>query len=177
MDLSRLCIHTETVKPLSLEEVARKFASHGIQSVSVWRHTLEVIGPANAGKMFRDHGIDVVSSVRGGFFPSADPAKRREAIDQNKEAIEEAAELAAPLLVLVCGADPQQHPDKSREQITEALEKLLPFAAQTGVKLGIEPLHPMYADTRSVINTLKQANNLAERFDSPWLGVCVCPSR
>ena len=173
MDLSRLCIHTETVKPLKISEIAKKFNQHAIPAVSVWRHTLEGIGPRAAGKMMNEHEVKIASLVRGGFFPSVDPDRRREAIVKNKEAIDEAAELGAPLLVLVCGANPAQDLAASREQIAEALQVIVPYAQESGIKLGIEPLHPMYADTRSAINTLKQANDLAETFNSPWLGVVV----
>ena len=31
----------------------------------------------------------------------------------------------------------------------------------------------MYADTRSAINTIAQANDLAEALNSPWVGVAV----
>lgn len=31
----------------------------------------------------------------------------------------------------------------------------------------------MYADTRSAINTLAQANDMAEELNSPWVGVAV----
>jgi sugar phosphate isomerase/epimerase len=41
------------------------------------------------------------------------------------------------------------------------------------IKLAIEPLHPMYADTRSAINTLAQANDMAEVIDSVMVGVAV----
>ena len=50
---------------------------------------------------------------------------------------------------------------------------MVPAADRAGVKLAIEPLQPMYADTRSAINTLRQANDLAITFDSPFLGVAV----
>ena len=49
----------------------------------------------------------------------------------------------------------------------------MPYAGEAGVKLAIEPLQPMYADTRSAINTMKQANEIAEYFNSPFLGVAV----
>src|SRR5690606_37322612 len=38
---------------------------------------------------------------------------------------------------------------------------------------GIEPLHPMFAADRSVVVTLGQANALAARLASPWVGVVV----
>ena len=36
---------------------------------------------------------------------------------------------------------------------------LIDRAWQANVRLAIEPLHPMYADSRSAINTLRQAND------------------
>jgi sugar phosphate isomerase/epimerase len=40
------------------------------------------------------------------FFPHKDLSKRKSAIDDNRKAIDEAAELGTKMLVLVCGADP-----------------------------------------------------------------------
>ena len=59
------------------------------------------------------------------------------------------------MVVLVCGAEPRQSLHDSRKQIRDGIEALLPYAEKAGVKLAIEPLHPMYADTRSAINTLR----------------------
>jgi sugar phosphate isomerase/epimerase len=87
--------------------------------------------------------------------------------------IEKTAAMNAPLLVLVCGADPHQSLQTSRDQIREGIEAILPVAKEFNIKLGIEPLHPMYSDTRSAINTIEQANNMVEQFQSSHLGVVV----
>jgi len=87
--------------------------------------------------------------------------------------IEEAAELGTKQIVLVCGADPSQSLDDSRKQIQDGIAALIPEAMAAGVKLAIEPLHPMYADSRSVINTLAQANDMIEALNSPLVGVAV----
>jgi sugar phosphate isomerase/epimerase len=50
---------------------------------------------------------------------------------------------------------------------------VLPDAERAGVVLGIEPLHPMYAAERSVVVTLKQANEIATRLQSAAAGVVV----
>jgi len=172
-DLSRLCIHTITTKPWSLEEAAKKYSDAGIAGISVWRDTLEGLDIKSAGQMLREYGLQIVSLVRGGFFASVSEAKRTDAIKDNLNAIEGAFELGAPLLVLVCGADPQQSLEKSREQIRYGIKKILPKAEELGIKLAIEPLHPMYADTRSAIITLRQANDFVEKLNSPWLGVVI----
>ena len=81
--------------------------------------------------------------------------------------------LGTGLIVLVCGADPAQPLEDSRKQIFDGISAVLPDAEAAGVKLAIEPLHPMYADTRSAINTMAQANDMAEKLNSQWVGVAV----
>jgi sugar phosphate isomerase/epimerase len=172
-DISKLCIHTITTKPWKIEEAAQHFSEAGVKGISVWRDTLEGRNIKQTGKMLHDHDLTIVSLCRGGFFPAKDLNKRKLAIDDNRRAIEEAAQLGAPLLVLVCGADPSQPLEESRKQIQDGIGELIPLASAAGIKLAIEPLHPMYADTRSAINSMKQANDMAEELNSPWVGVAV----
>lgn len=172
-DLSRLCIHTITTRPWSVEDAAKRYSAAGVKGITVWRDALEGKNIKQTGRLIREHGLEIVSLCRGGFFPAADFAKRKLSIDDNKRAIAEAAELGAPLIVLVCGADPTQPLNESRRQIHDGIAAVLPEASAAGVKLAIEPLHPMYADNRSAINTLAQANDMAEALHSPWVGVAV----
>jgi sugar phosphate isomerase/epimerase len=173
MNLDRLCLHTITTRPWPIETAARKYSTAGVRGISVWRDALEGRNPAEVGKMLGEEGLEVVSLVRGGFFANADQAKRQEAIDANKKALEEAAAVGAPLLVLVCGADPRQSLEDSRKQIYDGIASLIPMTTGLGIRLAIEPLHPMYADTRSAINTLKQANDVAEFLETEMVGVAV----
>ena len=170
-DLSRLCIHTVTTKPWPIEAAAEHFARLEVAGISVWRDSLQGRDAGRTGQMLRDSGLKIVSYVRGGFFPAVDAGDRLAAIDDNRKMIDEAAQLGAPLLVLVCGAVAGQSLALSRRQIEEGIAAILPSAENAGIRLGIEPLHPMYADSRSAVNTLKQANDLAEKFDSAYLGV------
>ncbi len=172
-DYSKLCIHTVTTRPWTIEEAAANYAAAGLGGITVWRQSLNGHSPAEAGRLIRDEGLAVVSLVRGGFFPAVEAEERRHAIDENKRIIDEAVELGAPLVVLVSGALPEQTLEASRGQINDGLEAVLPYAEAAGVKLGIEPLHPVYADSRSAVNTLAHANDIAEAFDSPHLGVVV----
>lgn len=172
-DLSRLCIHTITTKPWDIELAAKKFSDAGVKGITVWRDALEGRSIPQTGRMLREHDLTIVSLCRGGFFPHKESGKRKEAIDDNLRAIEEAAELGTTMLVLVCGADPSQSLEESRKQIHDGIAAIIPYASAAGVKLTIEPLHPMYADTRSAINTLAQANDMAEALNSPWVGIAV----
>jgi sugar phosphate isomerase/epimerase len=171
--LPRLCIHTITTKPWTIGECARHYAREGISGITVWRDALEGRNIRQTGRMLREAGLSVVSLCRGGFFAHADAGHRMKALEENRRIIREASELGAPLIVLVCGSDPGQSLETSRKQIAEAIGALIPEAEAAGVKLAIEPLHPMYADSRSAINTLAQANDIAESLHSPQVGVAV----
>jgi sugar phosphate isomerase/epimerase len=172
-DLGRLCVHTITTKPWDIERAADEYAAAGVKGITVWRDTLAGRDLRKTGERLRGLGLDIVSLCRGGFFPKPDEAGRRAALDDNRRAIDEAAALGAPMIVLVCGAVPGQPLAVSREQIRAGIEAVLPYADAHGVKLAIEPLHPMYADDRSAINTMKQANDVAEAIGSPSVGVAV----
>jgi len=172
-DLSKLCIHTITTKSWSLEEAAERYEAAGVKGISVWRQYLEGRNITQAGELLRGHGLEIVSLVRGGFFPSTSSAQREKAIEDNLKAVDEAAELGAEMIVLVCGADPGQSLEVSRSQIQEGIERVLPYAQKNNVKLAIEPLHPMYADTRSAVNTLEQANDMAEAIGSDFVGIAA----
>lgn len=172
-DTGRLCLHTITTKPWEIETAVSRYADAGVSGITVWRNVLEDRDPVAVGDLIREHGLEIVSLCRGGFFPHIDPAGRKRAIHENIEIINEAAALGAPLIVLVVGADPGQSLEQSREQIAEGIRAIEPRAASEGIRLAVEPLHPMYADDRSAINTLKQANDLCESLDSDWVGAAV----
>jgi len=172
-DLSRLCVHTITTKPWPIETAAERYAAAGVRGITVWRDALEGRDPQKIGALLRDHGLSVVSLCRGGFFPAPSASEREKALDDNRRAIAEARALGAPHVVLVCGAIPGLPLAEARRHIRDGIAALLPECAAAGVKLAIEPLHPMYADNRSAINTLAQANDLAEQLDSPWVGVAI----
>jgi sugar phosphate isomerase/epimerase len=172
-DLSGLCIHTMTTKPWSIEEAIEKYAEAGIGGITVWRNVFKERSAQEVSQLLQQSGLTPVSLCRGGFFPRASSKGRQRAIADTKQAIDETAAIGAPLLVIVSGADPTQSLEQSRLQIMEGLAAVLPHAEQAGIKLAIEPLHPMYADDRSAINTLKQANDICEHFQSDWLGVAI----
>ncbi len=172
-DYSRICLHTVTTKPWKLDIAIKKYLDNGIGGISVWRSYLHDFDMRVAANMLTESGLNVTSLVRGGFFTGFDEKTRLKSVEENKVMINEAKEINAGLLVLVCGSTPGQSLQVSRQQIRDGIEKILPHAEAVKVKLAIEPLHPVYSDSRSAINTLNQANNLVEDFQSPWLGIAL----
>lgn len=172
-DTSKLCVHTITTKPWSVEEATDKYAEAGVGGITVWRQWLEGRKISEVGDQLRACDLEIVSLCRGGFFPSATSQGLEDAIEDNRLAIREAAELGAPMIVLVCGAVPGQALDESRKQIADGIAATLPLAEDYNIRLAIEPLHPLYADDRSAINTMASANEVCDRLDHPLVGVAA----
>jgi sugar phosphate isomerase/epimerase len=170
--LQRLSFNQMTADPWSLEQVVRNCSQSGIDHIGVWRHKLGG-DAAKASAMIRSEGLRVSSLCRGGWFSAPTAEERRKRVADNRLAIEEAALLGAPVLVIVSGPANGQTLNDARSTVMDGLLEVLPDAEKAGVVLGIEPLHPMYAAERSVVVTLKQANDIADRLKSPVAGVVV----
>jgi len=173
--LTRFSINQMTVKQLSLPELTAACAELGIGNVGLWREPVQAYGVEAAAKLVRDAGLTVTTLCRGGFLTALDPAERARALADNRRAVDEAAALGTDTLVLVSGGLPAGDKDlrAARERIADALAELGPYAERHGVRLAIEPLHPMYAADRCVVSTLAQALDLAERFPARQVGVTV----
>lgn len=172
-DLGRLCLHTITTKSWDIFTALSKYAEVGIGGISIWRDALAGHHLSDVHGAIVRSGLHPVSLVRGGFFTSPSDSARKDAVDENKRAIDEAEALGCPMVVMVCGASPGQSLSCDLNQIQDGLAKTLDHAEAAGVKLTIEPLHPMYADTRSAVATLKMANDLCDVLDSSSVGVAV----
>ncbi|HOQ32148.1 MAG TPA: sugar phosphate isomerase/epimerase family protein [Candidatus Hydrogenedens sp.] len=172
-DYSRLAIHTMTFKPLKLSQIVKLFQNEGVPGITVWREHIHDTGLKESKEILKDSGLKIVSLCRGGFFPSSSAQERERACLENMKAIDEAHEIGAPLVVLVCGAEPRLPLQEARQHILDGIQKILPHAKSAQVCLGIEPLHPMYADNRSAINTMEQANNAVSALHSEWVGIVL----
>lgn len=171
----QLSLNQVTTKHLSIEETVRACDEAGIPGIGLWRDRVEQAGARATADLIRAAGLTVTSLCRGGFFTRATPQGRAAALADNRAAVDQAAEVGAPVLALVCGG----LPDGSRDlagalgMVTEAIGELAPYAASHGVRLAIEPLHPMFCADRSVVSTTAQALDIAERFPAAQVGVMV----
>ncbi|WP_231647251.1 sugar phosphate isomerase/epimerase family protein [Planomonospora sphaerica] len=177
---SRLSLNQWTTRRWSVAEAVDGCVRHGVEAIGLWRQDVAAQGLDETVKLVTDAGLRVSSLCRGGFLTSGDAA----ALDDNRRAIDEAAALGAPCLVMVVGglpgvvpAEPLGAVDRdlagARERVAEALAVLAPYAGERGVRLALEPLHPMYCADRAVLSTLGQALDLAERHPVEQVGVVV----
>ncbi|MEU0960812.1 sugar phosphate isomerase/epimerase family protein [Micromonospora aurantiaca] len=173
--LARLSLNQRTTQRWSVAEAVDGCVRAGIPAIGLWREPVAEIGVPAAARLVANAGLRVSSLCRGGFLTAADDAGRVEALADNRRAIDEAAALDAACLVLVVGGLPPGSRDLAgaRQRVADALAELAPYAAERGVRLALEPLHPMYCADRAVLSTLGQALDLAEAFPAEQVGVVV----
>ena len=126
----RFSLNQATTKHWPLAEVVAGCAEAGVGAVGLWREEVQEYGVQKAAALVREAGLEVSSLCRGGFFDGPDW------YDENRRALDEAAALGAPALVLVSGGLPagSRDLDGARERVGEAVGRLVPHARQAGVR-------------------------------------------
>lgn len=168
---ARLSLNTMTTKGWNLRQAVEASAAAGLPAIGLWRDRVAEAGVEDAAKLVRDNGLRVSSLCRGGFLTGVDDGAA--ALDDNRRAIDEAATLGAPELVLVAGGVPDRDLPGARARLADRIGALVPYAAERDVRLALEPLHPMFCADRAVISTLGQALALAAPHPAAAVGVVV----
>lgn len=179
-----LSINTATIRrqrgaEVPLARIIDQCAEQGIRAISPWRDQVAAAGLEAVGRQLRALDMELSGYCRGGFYPAADAAGLRAALDDNRRAIDEAKALDAPCLVLVVGALPgalegkpiHKNMARARGEVRDGIAASLEYARSVGMPLAIEPLHPMQAAERACVNTLEQALDLCDELDPGRTGM------
>jgi sugar phosphate isomerase/epimerase len=185
-DLARLSLNTATTKRWTLAEAVDGTVRAGLSAIGLWRDRVAETGLVEAAARVADAGLRISSLCRGGFLTAADDAGAKAALEDNRAAVVEAATLGASDLIMVVGGLPAASapggpalPEGDRDlvgargRVADRIGELVPFALEHGVRLALEPLHPMFAADRAVVSTLGQALDLAAPYPAEAVGVVV----
>lgn len=145
----------------------RLCAERGLETVSIWGDEITKVGENDALSVLRDFGLKVSGYNRVGPLNVG-------SFDHAGAELERAARFEADHVFLFTGGlrDNEKDLPSARRRIEDTIGKVLDSARKIGVKLAIEPLHPMVTGDRTVISSLSHANSICEAL-GPGIGVVV----
>ena len=162
-----------------ISDVIDAVARAGFGMIAPWRREVEGHNVDNVAKQIRDAGLKLSGYCRSTYIPAADAISFRANVNANKRALDDAATLGAPALTMVVGSLPSGSKDlqSARQQVLEALAELFVHGRKVGVRIGLEPLHPVYAADRSCLTLLSEALDWCVAIEGstadPWIGVII----
>jgi sugar phosphate isomerase/epimerase len=148
------------------EEIAR-LADNGFDCLSLWRAKLSDLGHAAAASLLTEAGMSVSSLQWAGGFTGGDGRTFAESIADAAEAIEAAAILGAPVLLVHSGCRGGHTRAHARRLLVQALETLAPLAGRAGVTLAVKPVHAAAAPGCSFLTRAIDALELVAEVADP----------
>jgi sugar phosphate isomerase/epimerase len=180
VDLQRCAINTATLGfQCSVEDSIDAIAAAGFGGIAPWRREVEGHDVAAVSRRIRAAGLKVTGYCRSTYLPALSREALQANIENNKRALDDAAILGADSFVMVVGGLPEGSNDiaAARAQVAEGTAQLLEHGKKLGVRIALEPLHPVYTAERSCLTLLSEALEMCEQIEgtvsTPSLGVCL----
>lgn len=180
VNLKHCAINTATLGfQCPIEQSIDAVAAAGFGGIAPWRREIEGQKVSGIARRIRDAGLTVTGYCRSTYLPSLTVAGFQANIESNRQALDDAAILGADSFVMVVGGLPEgsKDIDAARRQVAEGTAQLLDHGKKLGVKIALEPLHPVYAAERSCLNLLSEALEMCQEIEGlvpvPSLGICL----
>ena len=166
--LERLCIHQVTLMQCGFAESLECLARHRVPMTAIWHEKLDEAGVAAARRVLTDTQVEPVALCVGGTMATGDAAERASQVELTRRRIEACAELGIGSLLMLTGGLGTGETDllAARLNALEGIDRVVPEARAAGVRLVLEPLHPMVCGFRSVISTLSAACDFLDELDA-----------
>lgn len=158
-----------------VERVIDACAERRLGGIVFWRREIGA-DAVRIGNRVRSAGLEVVGLCRTPYLTGPMALPGRQAImDDFRASIDMAAALGAPVLTIVTGGvEPgTKGVSESLKLVADRVGEAAPHAAANGVRLALEPLHPVYGGDRSCLVTLRDAVDLCMRIGADNVGIAV----
>ena len=178
--MQRFAINTATLGfQCPIEKSIDAIAAAGFGGIAPWRREIEGQNVSGIAKRIRDAGLKVTGYCRSTYLSSLTREGLLANIKSNKRAMDDAAVLGANSFVMVVGGLPEGSRDiaGARAHVVEGTAQLLEYGKSLGVRIALEPLHPVYTAERSCLTLLSEALDMCQQIEgavvAPSLGVCL----
>jgi sugar phosphate isomerase/epimerase len=151
----------------SFEEDVRHYVAAGYRAMWVWRQKLSDFGEEKGVELLADAQLGVSSLLWAGGFTGSEGRSFKESVQDASEAIRLAGHMKAACLVVYTGGRGGHTRNHARRLIRSALSELSAIAAEAGVTLALEPMHPGCAAEWTFLTNVADTLEVLDALGSP----------
>ena len=153
--IHQVCLLEQCDFASSLDVLAR----NQVGMAAVWRPMLDAVGEKTARRMLDDSGVKAHALCA---------MELMQGIEHGTRMLDMAATIGAKSVVAITGGFDANDTtlEQTRGNAIDMLATLLPIARSRNITIALEPLHPMVCGLRSVISSLREANDILDQLDS-----------
>jgi sugar phosphate isomerase/epimerase len=167
--MASLSINELTTYRWTFEQDVLNYAEAGFQAMGVWRQKLCDFGEEKGVELLQESGMSVSNLLWAGGFTGSDGRSYRDSIADAVEAVELAGLLNCPCLVVYSGGRSGHTHNHARRLLSGAIAELAPIAAEHGVTLAIEPMHPGCSAEWTFLNTIDDALDVIRKSTANYV--------
>ncbi|TWT52225.1 Xylose isomerase-like TIM barrel [Thalassoglobus neptunius] len=171
--LHRLALNQLVTVRWTLDEDLEAYREKSIPAIGVsWRKLCES-GVQQGIRKIQRSGLAVSNLSWVGGFTGQHGYGLRETILEARRAIRVAAQLRAESVTVITGAQNRHIDSHACRLVTQSMRELAELAAIYNVKLALQPMHAIYAQNWTFLQSLDDALEMLDRIDHPSVGLAL----
>lgn len=169
----KLAINELTTYRWSFEEDVLAVAQHGFEGIGLWRPKLMEYGIEKAVELLAEHRLSASSVSWAGGFTGSDGRSFHESLCDALDAVQTAAQVGAPTVILLSGGRNNHTKNHARRMILSAFNELSEAAQAVGVSLAVEPMHPGCGSEWTIVNDVRQTLDVIGALQGSNVGLVL----
>jgi sugar phosphate isomerase/epimerase len=171
--MRRFSISQLTTSRWTFHQDVVRYLLHGFQSMGVWRQKIEDFDLLEITDYLHEMRMNVSSVHWAGGFTGGEGASHVDSIQDAIEAIELTSRLEGDCLIVHSGCQNGHISSHARRLFQQALQRLIPVAADYGVRLAVELMPCPSADNWTFMRGMECTLELINEFSEEQLGIVL----
>lgn len=169
--MPELSINEVTTFRWTFDEDVTHYRAADISAIGVWRRKLSDFGEEKAIEMIAESGLRVSNLCWAGGFTGSDGRTHGDSLEDGLDAIRLSAALACPTLIVYTGPRGGHTTNHAKRLVRDAIDEMLPIAADQNVTLAIEPMHVGCAENWTYLTDFEATLDFVETIDHACLKI------
>jgi sugar phosphate isomerase/epimerase len=167
--LTRLSADVTMTPNWTLGQAIDAWGRIGIPAIGITKAGLEEYGVKRGIGELNSSGLRVANYQQVAPYELCDPGRFQRTLEMTRRQLDIASELDADCIYVLAGPRSGLTWDQAGDRLVEQTQALLPDLHDRGLRIALEPLHPLRQDL-TFLNMVDDAVELVRRVDDPAVG-------